>query len=81
MQPSLPLSHVFIRDVRLHPANVFHRFLILLFLWIHQDHQFLKEDGEKEREKKKLSKRENFRDIMKKNMMNVNCININIRKL
>lgn len=52
MQPSLPLSHVFIRDVRLHPANVFHRFLILLFLWIHQDHQFLKEELEKEREKK-----------------------------
>lgn len=40
---SLPLSHVFVRDVRLHPADLLHRLLLLLLLVfrIHQNHQFL----------------------------------------
>lgn len=41
---SAPLSHVFIRDIGLHPAHLLRFLLCLLFvLRIHQDHQFLGE--------------------------------------
>lgn len=47
---SLPLSHVFVRDVRLHPADLLHRLLLLLLLvfWIHQNHQFLGSEEKKQ---------------------------------